>query len=81
MNDYGFSFNENKDGTLNFDRADRLTQHHLLLGAKESSVLEQLSKDMDMSTQGVLKQALRVLQMYRAGYLADNSPKSGGCDA
>lgn len=77
--DWGFLHNDLPDGNISIPAGARLIQTHLLLTEEENNVLHKMEKEMDLSTQGVLKQALRVLQMYRAGYLVDNSPKSGGC--
>ena len=79
--DWGFSYNETEEGLLAFPPGVGFIRHSLLLTKEESDVLGKLAKDMDLSIHSVLKQALRVLQMYRAGYLVDNSPKMGGCGA
>lgn len=53
----------------------------LKLTREENKVFMEMRKSQGLSAPALVKQALRVLQMYRAGYLIDNSPKSGGCGA
>ncbi len=53
----------------------------LKLTREEHKAFMELRKEMDLSGEALAKQGLRVLQMYRAGYLVDNSPKMGGCGA
>lgn len=77
-NDWGFLDNEIKEGII-FPEKAKIIQTRLLLSEEENKVLHKMAEEMDMSTHGVLKQALRVLQMHRAGYLVDNNPKFGGC--
>lgn len=81
MNDWGFLYNDTEDGNITFEAGAKLVKYSLLLTSEEGDILEEMAEEMDLSTHSVLKQALRVLQMYRAGYLIDNSPKSGGCGA
>lgn len=77
--DWGFLHNILPDGNIRCTYGARLTQHHLLLTGHETEELEKMAREMDLPTHAVIKQGLRVLQMYRAGYLVDNSPKFGGC--
>lgn len=77
--DWGFLHNETKDGNISIPFGRAPVQHSVLLTGDESDLLNKMAQEMDLSTHSVLKQGLRVLQMYRAGYLIDNSPKSGGC--
>lgn len=79
--DWGFAYNETEDGNLKFYKGAKLMSPSLLLDEREYTVLQEMAEEMGLSTHGVLKQGLRLLQMYRAGYLVDNSPKSGGCGA
>lgn len=79
--DWGFLHNDLPDNKISIPAGARLVSPSLLLIDEEYKVLQKMAKEMDLSTQGVLKQALRVLQMYRAGYLIDNSPRFGGCGA
>lgn len=77
--DWGFEHNVLPNGNIKLSYGARLTQHHLLLMEHETEELNKIAKEMDLPVHAVIKQGLRVLQMYRAGYLVDNSPKSGGC--
>lgn len=76
-----FLDNENEDGDIVVPAGARVIQHHLLLTGEESDTLYKMADAMDLSTHGVLKQALRVLQMYRAGRLAPvlDDMEIGGC--
>ncbi len=78
--DWGFLHNE-VEGGISFTPGTKLIQAHVLLTEDEYKILEKMALEMDVPTYAVIKQGLRLLQMYRAGYLIDNSPKSGGCGA
>ncbi len=79
--DWGFLHNDLGDGRISIPYGAKLIQTSLLLNEEENKYLHKIAEEMEISTHGVLKQALRVLQMYRAGYLVDNSPNLGGCGA
>ncbi len=79
--DWGFLDNETEEGLLSFPPGIGLIQHSLILTKEESEILKEMAKEMDLTVHSVLKQGLRVLQMYRAGRLTLVLDDIGGCGA
>lgn len=53
----------------------------LRLSPSEYKRFMEMRVSQELSAQALVRQSLRVYDMYLAGYLVDNSPKSGGCSA
>lgn len=51
----------------------------LRLSPSEYKRFMEMRVSQELSAQALVRQSLRVYDMYLAGYLVDNSPKSGGC--
>lgn len=53
----------------------------LRLSPSEYKRFMEMRVSQELSAPALVRQALRVYDLYLAGYLVDNSPKSGGCGA